>query len=115
MFEINRIIQDLNEVIEHNDRLEKNFTSSSVSSKLEEIVMKTQSGLLEELTINGKILGEFLDKLYNTLEFWTKERLQVKRIWEGIKNIGYYLEKDPINEKIKSANQTIVRLKNRCQ
>jgi hypothetical protein len=115
MFEINRVIQDLSEVIEFNDRIEKSFKNQTINSKLEDLLSTKESATENDLTINGAKLGEFLDKLYQTLDFWAKERIQVRKIWDGIKNIGYYLEQDPINEKIKSANQTIVRLKNRCQ
>lgn len=59
-------------------------------------------------------MDKFLRQLSVTLEFWAKERTQVKQIWEEVKNINYYLEQDPINEKIKTANESIIRLTNRC-
>ena len=65
--------------------------------------------------MDGSALEKFLRQLSVTLEFWTKERSQVKKIWEEVKTVNYYLEQDPINEKIKTGNESIIRLTNRCQ
>lgn len=115
MFEINRVIQDLSEVIEYNNQLEQSFRTQTANQKLEEMLNLDEKSTKGTILVDAGQLSPFLDSLNQTLEYWFKERAQVKQIWESVKNLGYYLEQDPINEKIKTSNDTIIRLQNRCQ
>ena len=115
MFEINRVIKELAEIIDYNSMLEEAYKDQITSLNLDSLFKRNDyEGDQDIIQVDGKAMDKFLRQLSVTLEFWTKERTQVKQIWEEVKNINYYLEQDPINEKIKTANEIIIRLTNRC-